>query len=93
MNSMIGRRPTIAAPTPMPAKPPSAMGVSMTRLLAELLEHALADLVRALVVADLFAHEKDAVVALHLLDHRLAEGFSVSDAFLPWLDQAANGPS
>ena len=31
MNSMIGRSPTIAAPTPMPAKPISAIGVSMTR--------------------------------------------------------------
>jgi hypothetical protein len=31
MNSTMGRRPTIAAPMPSPAKPPSAMGVSMTR--------------------------------------------------------------
>jgi hypothetical protein len=31
MNSMIGRSPTIAAPTPMPAKPISAIGVSTTR--------------------------------------------------------------
>ena len=28
---MIGRRPTIAAPMPTPTKPPSAIGVSMTR--------------------------------------------------------------
>ena len=61
-----------------PAKPASAMGVSMTRLRAELLEHPLADLVGALVVADLFAHEKDAIVALHLLDHGLAEGLAES---------------
>ena len=32
MNSMIGRSPTIAAPMPSPAKPASAMGVSITRL-------------------------------------------------------------
>ena len=32
MNSMMGRSPTIAAPTPNPANPASAMGVSMTRL-------------------------------------------------------------
>ena len=31
MNSMIGRKPTMAAPTPMPAKPDSAMVVSITR--------------------------------------------------------------
>ena len=66
----------MAAPMPTPAKPASAMGVSMTRLRTELLEHPLADLVGALVVADLFAHQEDAVVALHLLDHRLAQGLS-----------------
>ena len=32
MNSTMGRSPTIAAPMPTPANPPSAMGVSMTRL-------------------------------------------------------------
>ena len=31
MSSMIGRSPTMAAPMPTPTKPPSAMGVSMTR--------------------------------------------------------------
>jgi hypothetical protein len=29
-------------------------------------------------MADLLAHEKDAAVALHLFDHRLAEGLSES---------------
>jgi hypothetical protein len=32
MNSMIGRSPTIAAPTPTPAKPSSVIGVSTTRI-------------------------------------------------------------
>ncbi len=32
MNSMIGRRPHMAAPTPTPAKPSSVMGVSTTRI-------------------------------------------------------------
>ena len=32
MNSMIGRMPFIAAPTPIPAKPNSEIGVSITRL-------------------------------------------------------------
>ena len=31
MNSMMGRSPFIAAPTPIPAKPSSAIGVSITR--------------------------------------------------------------
>src|SRR5262249_48208427 len=43
---------------------------------AEPLEHALADLVGAVVLRDLFPHQKDAVVALHLLGHRLVQGFA-----------------
>ncbi|MNH42326.1 hypothetical protein D3C79_1040010 [compost metagenome] len=31
MNSTIGRKPFIAAPTPIPAKPSSEIGVSITR--------------------------------------------------------------
>jgi hypothetical protein len=31
MNSITGRSPTIAAPTPRPAKPSSVIGVSTTR--------------------------------------------------------------
>ena len=58
--SMMGRRPTIAAPTPTPAKPSSVIGVSTTRCGAELLEQALAHLVGALVDADFLAHEEDA---------------------------------
>src|SRR4029078_8587593 len=42
-------------------------------LLAEALEHALRHLVGAVVVPDLLAHEEYRGVALHLLDHRLAE--------------------
>jgi hypothetical protein len=63
MNSMMGRRPTIAAPID------DALG-------PELLEHALADFVRALVVPDFLAHQKDAIVAIHLLDHRFPQGLS-----------------
>jgi len=32
MNSITGRTPVIAAPTPRPAKPSSVMGVSTTRI-------------------------------------------------------------
>ena len=74
---MIGRRPTIAAPMPMPANPSSEIGVSMTRRGAEPVEHPLADLVGAVVLGDLLAHQEDAVVALHLLGHRLVEGLAV----------------
>jgi hypothetical protein len=47
-------------------------------LLAELLQHPLRHLVGALVVADLFAHEEDGRVALHLLGHRLVERFAIA---------------
>ena len=43
---------------------------------AELVEHALADLVRAVVLRDFLAHQEHAVVAAHLLRHRLAECFA-----------------
>ena len=69
MNSMIGRSPTIAAPTPRPEKPASLIGVSITRRGPNLLEHALGDLVRAVVLGDFLAHEEDVLVALHLLGH------------------------
>ena len=47
-------------------------------LLAELLQQALRDLVGAVVVADLLAHEEDAIVLLHLLGHRLIERLAKS---------------
>ena len=59
MNSTIGLRPAIAAPTPTPAKPCSVIGVSITRCGAELLQQALGDLVGALILGDLLAHDED----------------------------------
>jgi len=43
---------------------------------AKALEHALADLVGAVVVGHFLAHEEDAGVALHLLGHCLVERFA-----------------
>src|SRR5262249_25416503 len=40
---------------------------------------ALRDLVGTVVVADLFSHDEDALVALHLFTHRLVERFAVAD--------------
>jgi hypothetical protein len=51
MNSTMGFRPAKAAPTPMPAKPCSVIGVSTTRFGAEFLQQALGDLVGALIFA------------------------------------------
>ena len=76
MNSTIGFRPAMAAPTPMPAKPCSVIGVSITRLGAELVEQALADLVGALVLRHLLAHQEHVRVAAHLLGHGVAQGLA-----------------
>ena len=46
---------------------------------AVLLQQALAHLVRAVVLADLFSHEDDRVVALHLLVHGGAQGLAEGD--------------
>ena len=79
MNSTIGRSPTVAAPTPRPEKPASLIGVSMHAPRAELVEHPFGDLVGAVVLRDFLAHEEDVLVALHLLGHGGAEGFSEVD--------------
>ena len=52
---------------------------SHPRALAEALEQALSDFVRAVIVADFFAHDEDVFVALHLFAHRLVERFSIAD--------------
>ena len=44
---------------------------------AELVEEALADLVGPVVLGDLFPHQEDAIVPLHLLGHRLIQGFAI----------------
>ena len=62
---------------PMPAKPFLGDRRVDDPARAELVEHPLADLVGAVVLGDLLAHQEDAVVALHLLGHRLVEGFAV----------------
>ncbi len=73
MNSTIGFRPAMAAPTPTPAKPCSVIGVSMTRLRTELLQQALGDLVGALVLGDFLAHDEHVAVAAHFLGHGVAQ--------------------
>ena len=76
MNSTIGFSPANAAPTPMPAKPCSVIGVSITRLRAELLQQSLRDLVGALVFGDFLAHHEHITVAPHLFGHGIAQGFA-----------------
>ena len=66
----------MAAPTPTPAKPCSVIGVSTTRRGAEFLQQALRDLVGALILGDLLAHDEDVLVAAHLLGHGVAQRFA-----------------
>jgi hypothetical protein len=51
-------------------------------LLAELAQQAAGDLERALVLRDVLAHHEDALVALHLLAHRLGQRLAVGDGLL-----------
>ena len=74
---MTGRRPTIAAPTPRPAKPSSEMGASTTRALPNLSSSPWRHLVGAVVARDLLAHQEDVGVALHLLGERLVQRLAV----------------
>ena len=79
MNSMIGRSPTMAAPTPMPANPFSLIGVSMIRLGPETFEQTLAHFVGAVVFGDFFSHQKDIRIALQLFRERFVQRLTISD--------------
>ena len=75
--SATGRMPIIAAPTAAPTIAVSAIGVSMTRLLAELADEAVGDLEGATVDADVLAQEEDPLVAGHLLPEPFADRVDV----------------
>ncbi len=64
-------------PDATPAKPASADRRIDDALRAKLVEHTLADLVRTLVVPDLFAHEKTVRIARHLLGHGFSQSFGI----------------
>ena len=74
MMSITGRMPVIAAPTAMPVKPASEIGVSSTRLGAELFHQAGEHFERMARFGDIFAQNKDARVAAHLFGQRFADG-------------------
>ena len=48
---------------------------------AELIEHALRDLISALIFGHLFTHEVDCLIRAHLLGHGFANGFAHGQAF------------
>ena len=76
MNSTIGFRPVIAAPTPTPAKPCSVIGVSMTRLAPNSCRQTLGNLVGTLVLGDFLAHDEDIFIGAHFLGHGIAQRFA-----------------
>src|SRR6266550_3606213 len=47
---------------------------------AELLQQSAAHLVRALIDADFFTHQKHVLIALHLLSQRLVQGISIGES-------------
>ncbi len=76
MNSTIGFRPANAAPTPMPAKPCSVIGVSMMRFGPNSSSRPWLIFVRALILRDFLAHQQHVAVAAHLLGHGIAQRFA-----------------
>ena len=55
------------------------IGVSTTRLGAEFLQKALRNLIGALILGDLLAHDEDIGVAAHFFGHRIAKRFADAD--------------
>ena len=72
MISTIGRRPPIAAPTPIPTMEFSEIG-GWTRFSPELVEQPLGDLEGSLKHSDVLSHDQHVLVAAHLLSHRVPE--------------------
>ncbi len=79
MNSTMGRRPDHRGADADAGEARFGDGRVDDPLVAELVEQALGHLVGALVVADLLAHDEDALVARHLFLDRLADGVAVTD--------------
>ena len=78
-SSTTGRSPIQAAPIAAPTKPSSAIGVSITRSVAELLEQPRRDAEGAAEVADVLAEEEDALVVAHRVPERRADRLEVGD--------------
>ncbi len=67
------------APTPMPMKAASLIGVSTTLLSPNLFHKTARHFVGAVVLGDLLADEDDVGIAFDFLGKRLVEGFAVFD--------------
>ena len=79
ISSMTGRTPSMEAPTPMPMKPASLIGVSTMRLGPYFGQQAFGDFVGTVELGDFFAHDDDVGVAFDFLGEGVAEGFAVGD--------------
>ena len=67
--------PVIAAPTAMPVKPGSEIGVSITRCSAEFLHQARQYFERRARFGHILADDEHARIATHFLGERLADRF------------------
>ena len=79
MNSTIGRRPLMRGADGKPGEAVLGDRRVDDAARAELVQHALADLVGALVLRDLLAHQEHALVGAHLLGHRVAQRLAHGD--------------
>ena len=77
--SHTGRSPMCAAPAAAPTIAASAIGVSITRAVAEPGLKPFGHLERAAVGADVLAQDEDALVPLHFLPEPLAERLEIGD--------------
>ena len=76
MMSTTGRRPVIAAPTAIPVKPASEIGVSSTRSGAEFIDQPGEHLEYGARFRNVFAANEDARIAPHLFRERFADRFA-----------------
>ena len=79
MNSTMGRKPAEGRADAEPRKASLRDRRVNHAARAELVEQALRDLVRALVLGNLLAHHENSVVAAHFLRHGVAQGFAHGD--------------
>ena len=77
--SQTGRIPMYEAPIAEPTIACSEIGASITRGFAVLFDQPFGCFERATVGADVFADQKDALVARHFFEEGLADGFEVGD--------------
>jgi hypothetical protein len=89
IRSTTGREPVIAAPTAMPMKPGSAIGVSTTRVRSEFLDKAGKNLEGRSGLGHVLADDEHGLVAAHFFGEGLVDGLGKGDFTHGFSPQAA----